>query len=441
MLIKTRTGTLAGAVGAAICVLPWHAWAGGELAQFHFGYRVVGPDASSPIQVFDDGTRTWFQFSAKGALPHIVAYDQQDRPVDVNVRNESPYVVVDAVSSRFDIGDGRARATARRDRRPSPWPTVSALVAGTARAADPADRAGTACPASEQRSDLIDCAQQVVRRATESHNAEALALVRRALQLLDGKVDAAAVASHDDSRAALLSGATIDPRRAPGALAHVALHEDILPSSATSLGRADRGAATPGAGGHVSASALPSGLPGTTMLAAVDQRVLGPTSRSGIPVTALGTGRGLADAVDSPGRVSEPSSGGVPPAPAMHTPASPRRGESVPQNRAEAAGAVVAAPDGTSVTPERPVPVSSSHVFQAAAGQRVSEALQGFLAAHGFALEWESASDFVVRRAYEIRAGSVEDVLLEVLGDYELNAVVYKANRVVAVSGAEPGRR
>ena len=46
-----------------------------------------------------------------------------------------------------------------------------------------------------------------------------------------------------------------------------------------------------------------------------------------------------------------------------------------------------------------------------------------------------------MRRAYEIRAGSVEDVLLEVLGDYELNAVVYKANRVVAVSGAEPGRR
>lgn len=69
--------------------------------------------------------------------------------------------------------------------------------------------------------------------------------------------------------------------------------------------------------------------------------------------------------------------------------------------------------------------------------QRLSMALADFLQAQGWRLEWESPSDFVIRRGYVVRGENLRAVLMDTLSEYRLSAVLYGGNRVVAVSGGD----
>jgi hypothetical protein len=84
-------------------------------------------------------------------------------------------------------------------------------------------------------------------------------------------------------------------------------------------------------------------------------------------------------------------------------------------------------------SPDKSVPL----VFEVRDNQRLSQALSHFLETQGWRLEWESQSDFVVRRGYRVRGQTLKDVLLEALGEYRLSAVLYSGNLVVAVTGGE----
>jgi hypothetical protein len=76
-------------------------------------------------------------------------------------------------------------------------------------------------------------------------------------------------------------------------------------------------------------------------------------------------------------------------------------------------------------------------VFEVRDNQRLSQALGHFLETLGWRLEWESQSDFVVRRGYVVKAPTLRQVLLQTLGEYRLSAVLYSGNLVVAVSGGD----
>jgi hypothetical protein len=80
---------------------------------------------------------------------------------------------------------------------------------------------------------------------------------------------------------------------------------------------------------------------------------------------------------------------------------------------------------------------SKGFVLVVKESQKISEAVDAFLHAHEWSMEWENGTDFMVRRGYTIQGNSVADVLLAALSDYQLSAVLYKGNKVAAISGSD----
>ena len=71
--------------------------------------------------------------------------------------------------------------------------------------------------------------------------------------------------------------------------------------------------------------------------------------------------------------------------------------------------------------------------FEAAKGERLSEALSNMLGREGWKLVWESGTDFLVRQDYSVEEREIEGVLRRVLSAYGLSATIYMGNSVVAV--------
>jgi type IV secretion system protein VirB9 len=74
-------------------------------------YGVTGSAALRPIEIFDDGQMTYFQWAPNVAVPAIfaVAADGSDSLVNYVVRG--PYIIVDQVAGRFKLRSGKEVAT------------------------------------------------------------------------------------------------------------------------------------------------------------------------------------------------------------------------------------------------------------------------------------------------------------------------------------------
>lgn len=103
----------------AACVPPsWGAQDGGtdpakRDAAYDFNWRLSGERAVAPLQVFDDGRRTWLHFAPGQPLPAIFAVGRGgERPVPYQRRD--PYVVIDGVWPALIMRGGSLRAMARR---------------------------------------------------------------------------------------------------------------------------------------------------------------------------------------------------------------------------------------------------------------------------------------------------------------------------------------
>lgn len=83
------------------------------LGRYDFSYRIEGDGRAAPLQIFDDGTRTFLQF--RNTLPGIFAVDGESEPGVLTIRREGPYVVVDRIEREFvfALDHERARASAR----------------------------------------------------------------------------------------------------------------------------------------------------------------------------------------------------------------------------------------------------------------------------------------------------------------------------------------
>lgn len=80
-----------------------------RVGQYDFTYLTSGELRATPVQVFDDGKSTYFQFRAGEAIPAI--FQNKDGKVDLLVPAfEGPYVRVTEVSGRFTLQLGRAQA-------------------------------------------------------------------------------------------------------------------------------------------------------------------------------------------------------------------------------------------------------------------------------------------------------------------------------------------
>ena len=80
-----------------------------RVGQYDFSYFTSGEQRATPVQVFDDGKNTYFQFRAGEAIPAI--FNHKDGKVNLMVPFfEGPYVRVQDTSGRFTLQLGRAQA-------------------------------------------------------------------------------------------------------------------------------------------------------------------------------------------------------------------------------------------------------------------------------------------------------------------------------------------
>lgn len=79
---------------------------------YDFAYAISGDPRVTPIQVFDDGKRTWLQFVSPGPPPVILAVTPAGQAV-LNPKPEGQFVVIDRVERQLAIVLGPARATVR----------------------------------------------------------------------------------------------------------------------------------------------------------------------------------------------------------------------------------------------------------------------------------------------------------------------------------------
>lgn len=77
-----------------------------KMGGYDFSYTSSGEPRVRPVQVFDDGQSTYFQFRAGEPVPAIFAHGS-GRPVLVTPRIEGPFVRVDTLAKKFDLRLGR----------------------------------------------------------------------------------------------------------------------------------------------------------------------------------------------------------------------------------------------------------------------------------------------------------------------------------------------
>jgi P-type conjugative transfer protein VirB9 len=84
-------------------------------------YGFKGAETLKPVAIFDDGTKTWFQF--QGEIPAIFIVDNDRNESLANYRREGNFVVVDKISRQWTLRSGDV-ATCVFNLRPStPDPT------------------------------------------------------------------------------------------------------------------------------------------------------------------------------------------------------------------------------------------------------------------------------------------------------------------------------
>lgn len=80
-----------------------------RIGQYDFSYLTSGEIRATPVQVFDDGKSTFFQFRAGEAIPAI--FNSKEGKVGLLVPSfEGPYIKVSEVGGRFTLQLGRSQA-------------------------------------------------------------------------------------------------------------------------------------------------------------------------------------------------------------------------------------------------------------------------------------------------------------------------------------------
>ncbi|MDE3009835.1 MAG: TrbG/VirB9 family P-type conjugative transfer protein [Pseudomonadota bacterium] len=427
---------------------------------FNFAYRSEGARGAAPTQVFDDGHRTYMQFNALDRVPELWTEDGKSRADARRIRFhlESPYVVVDDVVPRLRLVlDGedtvlvnqawKARvppraATARpriwTDNAPfgpddPPGPVASsravrpshesgrgrsAIAAQSAPVASTGTAAAAARPMLAVSEEDADDEAAASARFTDADAAERQ-LAERPLSVSDPFADGRLVAMLEQARAMLARAHSSGDAELEARLRGVFEDLSVMPVTVPEqVGLADAGTTPPAR---------------TARHAPVRKR------QAQGPLYALADTRPRSDVPLRDEAVADDET--TAPAGQDRGPAAPATGATalplVPAASAAGAGDAGSAAPAPVSGENAAAPRNDSLVFEVRDNQRLSQALGNFLETLGWRLEWESQSDFVVRRGYVVRAPTLKQVLLQTLGEYRLSAVLYSGNLVVAVSGGE----
>lgn len=92
------------------CACTFAAVAAGA-AQFNFSYQFGGERKILPLQVFDDGTNTYFQFRQSNAMVPVIMSESGGQSYVSNYSVYGPYVVVPGVASSYRLKFGALEAS------------------------------------------------------------------------------------------------------------------------------------------------------------------------------------------------------------------------------------------------------------------------------------------------------------------------------------------
>jgi len=102
--VKRMAPMVAAAIGAASTASVANDQAG-ALSAYDFRYSIAGDSKVTPIQVFDDGAQTFFQFRRSDSVPAIFRINQGRQEL-TDITPRSPYVIVPGVAERFALRSG-----------------------------------------------------------------------------------------------------------------------------------------------------------------------------------------------------------------------------------------------------------------------------------------------------------------------------------------------
>lgn len=107
--MKFRSNTVAAVVAVVMGAAPAMSAPGNRVGSYDFGYATNGDTRIAPVQTFDNGKDTFFQFRAGDPIPAI--FQVKGKEVNLLVPTfEGPYVKVPSTSGRYTLQLGRAQA-------------------------------------------------------------------------------------------------------------------------------------------------------------------------------------------------------------------------------------------------------------------------------------------------------------------------------------------
>lgn len=107
--MKFRSNTVAAVVAVVMGAAPAMSAPGNRVGSYDFGYATNGDTRIAPVQTFDNGRDTFFQFRAGDPIPAI--FQVKGKEVNLMVPTfEGPYVKVSSTSGRYTLQLGRAQA-------------------------------------------------------------------------------------------------------------------------------------------------------------------------------------------------------------------------------------------------------------------------------------------------------------------------------------------
>ncbi len=73
------------------------------ITPYNFNYSLTGPDAISPVKVFDDGVNTFFKFDDKLQVIPTISVKSEKGVLPLEPRKRGDYVIVNSIGKEFEL--------------------------------------------------------------------------------------------------------------------------------------------------------------------------------------------------------------------------------------------------------------------------------------------------------------------------------------------------
>ncbi len=73
------------------------------ITPYNFNYSLTGPEAISPVKIFDDGVNTFFKFDDKLQVIPVISVKSEKGVLPLEPRKRGDYVIVNSIGKEFEL--------------------------------------------------------------------------------------------------------------------------------------------------------------------------------------------------------------------------------------------------------------------------------------------------------------------------------------------------